>query len=121
MSGSGICSVTIAWAGLSGASSKTKTPNSCSAQLAFGKRTCLSSKNRLPINEPPGVWIGNALRILQVREAGITFAIALRARSLALEHQDPADRFIAATAIELKASLLTSDERLLACPDVRCF
>ena len=81
----------------------------------------LIEKNRLPINEPPGVWIGNALRILQVREAGITFAIALRARSLALEHQDPADRFIAATAIELKASLLTSDERLLACPDVRCF
>ena len=77
-------------------------------------------KNRLPVDDPPGVWIRNALRILHVREAGVTFAIALRSRSVALDHQDPADRFIAATAIELKAALLTADASLLACADVRC-
>jgi PIN domain nuclease of toxin-antitoxin system len=81
----------------------------------------LIEKNRLPVNEPPAIWIKNALGMLQVREAGITFAIALRSRSLALNNQDPADRFIAATAIEMKVPLLTADERLLACPDIRCF
>lgn len=77
-------------------------------------------KERLPVNEAPGVWIRKALHTLQVREAGITFAIALRSRSLALSHQDPADRFIGATSIEMKAPLLTVDERLRACPDIHC-
>ncbi len=80
----------------------------------------LIEKNRLPVNEAPGVWIQKALRALPVREAGISFAIALRSRSLTVEHQDPADRFIAATAIEMKASLLTADARLLACGAIRC-
>jgi len=55
-----------------------------------------------------------------VREAGITFAIALRSRALVLFHQDPADRFIGASSIELKASLLTADERLRTCSDLYC-
>ena len=80
----------------------------------------LIEKNRLPVNEAPGVWIQKALRALPVREAGISFAIALRSRSLTVEHQHPADRFIAATAIEMKASLLTADARLLACAEIRC-
>lgn len=80
----------------------------------------LIEKNRLPVDEAPGVWIQKALKALPVREAGISFAIALRSRSLTVAHQDPADRFIAATAIEMKASLLTADARLLACAEIRC-
>ena len=67
-----------------------------------------SEKQRLPVNDAPADWIWNVLQILQVREAGITFAIALRSRALVLFHQDPADRFIGASSIELKASLLTA-------------
>ena len=70
-------------------------------------RLSQSHRNLRPINEAPGVWVRNALQTLQVREAGI--AIALRSRSLALSHQDPADRFIGATSIEMKAPLLTMD------------
>ena len=91
------------------------------SSISIWEAHLLIEKNRLPVDESPGVWIERALRTLQVREAGVTFAIALRSRSLALEHQDLADHFIAATAIEMKVALLTADERLLACPDVRCF
>lgn len=80
----------------------------------------LIEKERLPVNDAPAVWLRNALHTLPVREAGVTFAVALRSRSLDLSHQDPADRFIAATSIELKAPLLTADERLRACPDIEC-
>ena len=90
------------------------------SSISIWEAHLLIEKNRLPVDEPPGAWIKNALRTLQVREAGVTFAIALRARSLALAHQDPAGRFIAATAVEMNAALLTADERLLACLDVRC-
>lgn len=80
-------------------------------------RLSQTHRNLLPINEAPGGWIWNAL---QVCEAGTIFAIALRSRALALSHQDPADRFVGATSIEMKAPLLTADERLCACPDLHC-
>jgi len=90
------------------------------SSISIWEAHLLIEKQRLPVTEAPGVWIWNALQTLQVREAGITFAIALRSRSLALSHQDPADRFIGATSIELKAPLLTADERLRACSDLHC-
>jgi PIN domain nuclease of toxin-antitoxin system len=55
-----------------------------------------------------------------VREAPLTFAIAEQSRLVSLPHQDPADRFIAATAIEMKIPLVTSDERLTQCESLRC-
>ena len=42
--------------------------------------------------------------------------IALLSRSLPFEHEDPADRFIAATAHRLGVPLATSDARLVALP-----
>lgn len=71
------------------------------SSMSIWEAHLLIEKNRQPVDEPPGVWIKNALRILQVREAGVTFVIALGSRSLAGAHQDPADHFIAATAIEI--------------------
>lgn len=40
---------------------------------------------------------------------------ALASRQLSLPHQDPADRFIAATAQVMGLTLVTADERLLRC------
>lgn len=80
----------------------------------------LMERGRIPIAEPPARWIDKALQLLAVREAALTYAIAIRSRTVVLEHGDPADRFIAATAMELKAKLLTSDERLLRCGQLEC-
>lgn len=43
----------------------------------------------------------------------ITPEIAVLSRQIALNHQDPADRFIAATAIAHRATLATRDAKLL--------
>lgn len=80
----------------------------------------LIERDRLPVYEKPAKWIRAALQELHVREAPLTFSIATRARSLSLGHQDPADRFIAATALELGVPLLTDDERLKACKELLC-
>ena len=53
-------------------------------------------------------------------EANLSFAIATRFRSVSLSQQDPADRFIAATALEMKLHLLAADDRLGACPELHC-
>lgn len=80
----------------------------------------LIERERLLISEPAALWLKKALQLLPVREAGLSFAIAMRSRALSLTHQDPAGRFIAATALEMKAPLVTSDERLRACPELNC-
>ncbi len=79
----------------------------------------LVEKGRLVVDQPEGLWIQTALRTLTVREAPLTFAVAARSRALKMEHEDPADRFIAATAIEMKIPLLTNDDKILACRDVQ--
>ena len=79
----------------------------------------LIERGRLLVEGRPADWLRQALRILPVREAAITFAVAVRSRLLETQHADPMDRFIAATAIELDAALVTCDPQLLACPGLR--
>lgn len=73
----------------------------------------LAEKGRIELNSNPQVWVKRYLRSLDFKEARINHEIAMRSRSIELSHQDPADRFIAATAIELDLTLATVDKRLL--------
>lgn len=80
----------------------------------------LIERGRLPVVDDASVWLKKALQALAVREAGLSFAIVLRSRKLSLTRQDPADRFIVATALEKRLCLLTADEGLRACPELDC-
>lgn len=75
----------------------------------------LQAKGKVTLQLPPESWV--ALAMQQFREAPLTHEIALVSQQLGL-HSDPADRFIAATAKTLNLTLVTSDARLLACPDI---
>ena len=73
----------------------------------------LAEKGIIALNCEPIVWVKRYLRSLDFIKARLTYEIAMRSRQLELSHQDPADRFIAATAIELELTLATVDRRLL--------
>src|SRR5207244_11528515 len=47
------------------------------------------------------------------REAPLTHEVAIQSRAIDLVHQDPADRFLAATALVYDLTLVTADDRLL--------
>ncbi|MEE4356656.1 MAG: PIN domain-containing protein [Desulfococcaceae bacterium] len=57
-------------------------------------------------------------RELSLREAPLNFEVAVRSREISLTHQDPADRFLAATPLVYGLKLVTSDERLIECGDL---
>lgn len=80
----------------------------------------LIEKKRLSVGFSPEDWIRQALRALSVHEASVTFRIALLSRQMRLPQNDPADRFIAATAAEMDIPLLTADQALIDCPDILC-
>ena len=62
--------------------------------------------------------MAEALGRAPLREATITHAFAIASEQLDLDHSDPADRFIAATAQVLEATLITADKRLIEFADI---
>jgi PIN domain nuclease of toxin-antitoxin system len=66
----------------------------------------------------PVSWINDSVSRLNIREAPITFDVALAIPSLNLPHNDPADVFIAATAMVFGLTLVTADEQLAALTDI---
>jgi PIN domain nuclease of toxin-antitoxin system len=72
----------------------------------------LAEKGRIVLRPTPEDWIQNSLQQLNTQSAPLSNEIAILSRQLKLDHQDPADRFIAATAIHLDLILATVDNRL---------
>jgi PIN domain nuclease of toxin-antitoxin system len=78
----------------------------------------LAEKGKIDLYPDPASWMRTVLARLPFHEARINNEIALCSRSLKLKHQDPADRFIAATAMIYNLTLVTADKRLAACKDI---
>ena len=78
--------------------------------ISFWEIAFLISKGRLRSLDDP---TETRLLMMQagIREIPLTGEIAIIAVQLEALHNDPADRFIAATAIAYDASLMTADER----------
>jgi PIN domain nuclease of toxin-antitoxin system len=71
----------------------------------------LNSQGRIHLHDNARDWIIRAT--MHLREAPLTHEIVVVAQELPLPHQDPADRFLAATAEVLGLTLVTADHRLL--------
>jgi PIN domain nuclease of toxin-antitoxin system len=74
----------------------------------------LAERGRLELDRPVGAWVDAALQAAPVRDAPLTRQVAMESRAVALGHDDPADRFLAASALVHGLTLLTADRRLLA-------
>ncbi|MFO7591940.1 MAG: type II toxin-antitoxin system VapC family toxin [Acidimicrobiia bacterium] len=72
----------------------------------------LAERGRLELDRAPGPWFEAALRQVPLRDAPLTREVAVASRSVGLAHEDPADRFLAATAQVYDLVLVTADERL---------
>jgi PIN domain nuclease of toxin-antitoxin system len=78
----------------------------------------LHDKGRMRLMPDAVTWINDNLSRLKIREAPLTFEVALAISSLNLPHNDPADGFIAATAKVFGLTLVTADEQLAKLTDV---
>jgi PIN domain nuclease of toxin-antitoxin system len=75
----------------------------------------LARKGRVKLDGKPEMWIREALLKSNLKEATLNNEIAIISSHLSLTHKDPADRFLAATAIVYDLTLATADKRLLRC------
>ena len=76
----------------------------------------LAEKGRIMLPPEPISWVRSVLQELELREASLNYEIAILSREIACPHQDPADRFLAATAIYYNLQLATMDQNLIDTP-----
>jgi PIN domain nuclease of toxin-antitoxin system len=84
--------------------------------LSTWEALMLNAKGKIRLPADLSQWVAQATAPL--REAPLTHEIALAARQLPLPHNDPADRFLAATAQTLHLTLVTADQNLLGLGDI---
>lgn len=82
--------------------------------ISVWETALLVERGRIEVDRPPEAWIDAALGRVPVRDAALTREVAVASRTVGIAHQDPADRFIAASAAIHELTLATADERLLA-------
>ncbi len=72
----------------------------------------LASRGRLALDPAPEVWVRSQLERLPLREAVLTNEVAIASHTLMVASADPADRFLAASALVYGLTLVTADARL---------
>ena len=80
--------------------------------ISIWETLILAETGRISLQPDPVTWVNLALKTLETREAQMNHSIAILSREIALPHQDPGDRFIAATAIYYGLILATVDANL---------
>lgn len=78
----------------------------------------LCEKKRIELEEDPVTWVHNAIELTSMKEAPLTFEVALSLDRVKLPHKDPADQFLVATAQTFGLTLVTADERLISSKQV---
>ncbi len=73
----------------------------------------LAEKGRVVVRGKPRDWVEAALAKAPMQDARLNLEVALHSRTIQTEHDDPADRFLAATAAVYDLTLVTEDHRLL--------
>jgi PIN domain nuclease of toxin-antitoxin system len=82
--------------------------------ISVWEAALLVERGRIRVQGTFDAWVDRALTALPMQEATLTTQVAITSRRIRVDHQDPADRFLAATAEVFGLTLLTADEHLLA-------
>ena len=88
------------------------------SSISVWEALLLAERGRVTLTPDPHRWLRKAMSVTPIVEVPITIDVALASRTIDVEHQDPADRFIVATAQVHGLELVTADARLLRCRDI---
>jgi PIN domain nuclease of toxin-antitoxin system len=78
----------------------------------------LAEKGRISLGPDIEKSAREIFRKIPLNEAPLNKEVAIQSRLVLLPHQDPADRFIAATAIVYDFTLVTADSRIVSAKDL---
>jgi len=79
----------------------------------------LLEKKRISFQEDFAVWFARTVQDLELHKANLTWQVVHQMRFILPNHKDPADRFLAATAIAFDLTLVTSDQKMIGVPGLK--
>lgn len=81
--------------------------------ISIWETLILTRKGRLSLTPSPGEWILDSLRRSAPSAVPLNHGIAMRSEALdGFDSNDPADRFLVATALEHELTLVTADSAM---------
>ena len=86
--------------------------------ISIWETLMLAERRRVVLQPDPERWVRACLERLPLREAPLNAEVAMASRALRIPSDDPADRFLAATARVYELTLVTADSRLRRIPRV---
>jgi PIN domain nuclease of toxin-antitoxin system len=84
--------------------------------ISVWELSMLEERGRVRLRGGTRTWCEEAAHVFPIQDASLNREVALVSREIELAHRDPADHFLAATALVYGLSLMTVDDRLLAAP-----
>ncbi|MGI9076111.1 MAG: type II toxin-antitoxin system VapC family toxin [Gemmatimonadaceae bacterium] len=115
------------WSFLSPASLSTRVADALTSRdnelwlspITIWEAMLLIKKGRVAVSSAPAQWIELAMRSAPLREAALTIEVAVQSRLVKLRQEDPADRFLVATAKVYDLTFVTSDKQLLKTREIQ--
>ena len=78
----------------------------------------LAERGRIRLGSDMVASVRDIFRKIPLKEAVINQEVAIQSRFVKLPHEDPADRFLVATAVVYDLTLITADSRIISAKDV---
>jgi PIN domain nuclease of toxin-antitoxin system len=76
----------------------------------------LIEKKRFTLKEDFALWVQKSASDLKLQEIDLDWRVAYELCFILPNHKDPADRFLAATAVAYDMTLVTADQKLIGVP-----
>ncbi|HXH68258.1 MAG TPA: type II toxin-antitoxin system VapC family toxin [Candidatus Limnocylindrales bacterium] len=76
----------------------------------------LIEKKRFTLKEDFSLWVQKSASDLKLQEIDLDWRVAYELRFILPNHKDPADRFLAPTAVAYDMTLVTADQKLIGVP-----
>lgn len=87
--------------------------------ISLWELATLVDKKKFNLKEDFAVWVQRSIVDLKLSEAPLDWKVAHEMRYILPNHKDPADRFLAATAIAYDLTLVTADQSLMGIPGLK--
>ena len=87
--------------------------------ISLWELSVMVQKKRFALKEDFEVWVQRSVSDLRLQEIPLNWQVATEMRFILPNHKDPADGFLAATAIAFDLILITSDQKLISVPGLK--
>ena len=87
--------------------------------ISLWELSVMVEKKRFALKEDFAVWVQRSISDLNLNETPLVWKVAYELRYILPNQKDPADRFLAATAIAFDLILVTADQKLIGVPGLK--